>query len=268
MKFEPRLPRDDVNVSRTHPLREAAQLIAGAALITAAFVLAAFVFVELAVRVLPVSWEQRLFSGWTEELAGPSEEAAEVQALVDRLAAHWPENPYALRVAILESETPNAFAAPGGSILLTTGLLEAAESENELAFVLGHEVGHFQGRDHLRMLGRGLIVQIALQALAGVSVSSVPGLVSDLAERSFGRDQEEDADAFGLALVHAEYGHVSGADDFFERLPDADADLGDEVGAWFATHPVTAGRIDALEALAIERGWRTDAALAPLKLAD
>ena len=267
MKFEPRLPRDDVNVSRTHPLREAAQLVAGAALLTTAFVLAAFLAVELAVHFLPASWEQRIFGGWTEALGEQDARSAKAQAIVDRLAAHWEDNPYTLRVAVLSDDGLNAFAAPGGAIIVTSGLLEVAESENELAFVLGHEVGHFRGRDHLRALGRGLIVQVALQAVLVGSAGGIPTLVSDLAERRFGRDQERAADAFGLKLVQAEYGHVTGADDFFERLPDADADFGDEVGAWFATHPVTEGRIEDLAELTEERGWRTDATLRPIELA-
>lgn len=266
MKFEPRLPRDDVNVSRTHPLREAAQLVAGATLLTGAVVVAAFLTVELGVRFLPASWEQRVFSGWLDELGEADARTASVQDLVDRLAAHWGENPYDLRVAILEDEAPNAFAAPGGSILVTSGLLDAAESENELAFVLSHEVGHFRGRDHLRALGRGLVLQVAVQAAIASSAANLPALVTDLASRSFGRDQEQSADAFGLGLVQAEYGHVSGAEDFFERLPDARADLGDDLGAWFATHPVTEGRIEELSNLTRRNGWQDEAELRPLQL--
>jgi len=266
VKFEPRLPRDDVNVSRTHPLREAAQLVAGATLLTGAVVVAAFLTVELGVRFLPASWEQRVFSGWLDELGEADARTASVQDLVDRLAAHWGENPYDLRVAILEDEAPNAFAAPGGSILVTSGLLDAAESENELAFVLSHEVGHFRGRDHLRALGRGLVLQVAVQAAIASSAANLPALVTDLASRSFGRDQEQSADAFGLGLVQAEYGHVSGAEDFFERLPDARADLGDDLGAWFATHPVTEGRIEELSNLTRRNGWQDEAELRPLQL--
>lgn len=266
MNFEPRLPRDDVNVSRTHPLREAAQLAAGAALVTGAFVLVAFLAVEICIRFLPASWEQKVFGSWTEAIGEADARTDSSQAIVDRLASHWTDNPYTLRVAVVSDESPNAFAAPGGAIILTSGLLEAAESENELAFVLGHEIGHFRGRDHLRALGRGLIVQVALQAVLVGSAGGIPSLVSDLAERRFGRDQERAADAFGLELVHAEYGHVAGADDFFERLPDADADFVDEVGAWFATHPVTEGRLEDLAELTRERGWRTDATLQPLAI--
>jgi predicted Zn-dependent protease len=72
------------------------------------------------------------------------------------------------------------------------------------------------------------------------------------------------ADRFGLALVEALYGHVGGADRFFARLPDAKARLGDRAAAWFATHPVSEKRIDALHSHARKRGWSEQGSLQPL----
>ena len=73
-----------------------------------------------------------------------------LQTLLDRVALHWPESPYAFHAVVWEASQPNAFALPGGWVAVTTGLLEGAGSENELAFVLGHELGHFRG--HVRPL--------------------------------------------------------------------------------------------------------------------
>jgi predicted Zn-dependent protease len=80
-------------------------------------------------------------------------------------------------------------------------------------------------------------------------------VVSTLAENGFAREQEREADAFGIALVQAEYGHVAGTDGFFRRLPDATAGIGDEFGSYLATHPVSEARIEALRSLARENGW-------------
>ena len=88
-----------------------------------------------------------------------------VQVLTERLAMHWADNPYAFRVSVLDQSEPNAFAIPGGQIVITRGLLESVSSESELAFVLGHEIGHFKQRDHLRGLGRGIALVIAISAL-------------------------------------------------------------------------------------------------------
>ena len=66
-----------------------------------------------------------------------------LQDLTDRIASHWPDRPYPLRVGVIDEQEPNAFALPGGTILLTRGLLNVTETENELAFVLGHETAIF-----------------------------------------------------------------------------------------------------------------------------
>jgi predicted Zn-dependent protease len=255
VSFEPRLPRDDVNASRTHPLAEAWWLVVGAAAAGLLLALAAFALAEAATRWLPPGFEARLFGGLVDE-HGEHPRAAAARDLLARLAAHWPENPYELRLSVLDEESPNAFAMPGGSISVTRGLLERVESENELAFVLGHEIGHFAGRDHLRAIGRALVLSLSLQAVFGsVGAETVPTIASNLASRGYDRGQERAADRFGLALVAREYGHVAGADRFFARLPDAKARLGDRAAAWFATHPVSEARIDALHAHARAEGW-------------
>jgi Zn-dependent protease with chaperone function len=270
VSFEPRLPRDDVNVSRTHPLVEAGWLILGAAVAGLLLALLAFAATELVSRWLPADLEARWFGGLFESFVGDetSEEPARAEAaraLLARLAAHWPENPYTFQLGVLDDSALNAFALPGGTIVVTRGLLEAAESENELAFVLGHELGHFAARDHLRAIGRGLILSLVMRSMVGAGAGdAVPALSAELASRGFARDQERDADAFALGLVAAEYGHVAGADDFFGRLPDADAGLGARAAAWFATHPVSESRIAALHDLARRRGYPTDGPVAVL----
>jgi Zn-dependent protease with chaperone function len=262
------MPREGVNVSAKHPLAELATLIAGICAAVALLVVAAFLFLEVLIGWIPPSFESRVFGSlWSvdAESEGEDPRLEAATALLERLASHWEENPYQLQLAIMEGESPNAFAVPGGAIYLTRGLLESIESENELAFVLGHELGHFHNRDHLRGLGRGLIVSLALSALVGGSAAeSIPQLVTTLTERGFAREQESDADAFGLALVQAEYGHVAGADGFFRRLPDADAGIADEFASYFATHPVSVSRIEDLWSMAAENGWPVTGELTPL----
>ena len=53
------------------------------------------------------------------------------------------------------------------TMIVTAGLLEKVESENELAFIIGHELGHFRNRDHIRGLGRGLAIGILITAVSG-----------------------------------------------------------------------------------------------------
>jgi Zn-dependent protease with chaperone function len=257
VSFEPRRPRDDVNVSPTHPLAEAAWLLAGAAAAGLLLALLAFAVTEAVSRWLPANLEVRLFGELFDSLpeepgAEAAPHAATARDVLARLAARWKQNPYRFRLVVIDDETLNAFALPGGTLAVTRGLLAAAESENELAFVLGHEIGHFAARDHLRSLGRGLILGFVLRSVVGASAgeAAVPALASELASRGFARDQERDADAFALRLLAAEYGHVGGADAFFLRLPDADAGFAERAAAWLATHPVSESRIAALHELA------------------
>jgi predicted Zn-dependent protease len=270
VSFDPRIPREDVNVSPTHPLVEASWLIGAALLAGVILAFLAFGATELVTRWIPPDLEVRVFAPAFDALAedGAATETARVGAardVLDRLAARWPENPYTFRVFAVDAPEPNAFALPGGAIALTTGLLEQVDSENELAFVLAHELGHFAARDHLRGLGRGLTLGLLLQAIGGFGASdAVPSLASDLASRGFARDQERDADAFALDLVVAEYGHAGGADRFFARLPDAEAELGDRAAVWFRTHPLTEGRIRALRARAAEHGVALEGEPRPL----
>ena len=262
MEFRPRLPAEGINVSRTHPLREAFMLVGGVLAVAALVVVLGALAVDLVVPHIPPHWEARIFGGlWNgsddEDLDQETRQQREaVQSLVDRLAAHWPEAPYPFRVTILDEEMPNALAFPGGLIGVTSGLLEQVESENELAFVLGHELGHFRNRDHLRSLGRGLVLGLVLAVATGSGGSSqLLQLAPMLAERSFAREQERESDSFGLKLVYREYGHVAAADDFFRRIAEPGSPLGRELKGYVSTHPVSETRVADLWALARQQGW-------------
>jgi Zn-dependent protease with chaperone function len=259
VEYRPRTPREGINVGAKHPLSELATLIAGISLTIVVFVVAVFAIIEVVIRWVPPGFESRVFGSLWSADAGSEREDPRLEAaaaLLGRLESHWEKNPYQLRLAIMEEESPNAFAVPGATIYLTRGLLDSVESENELAFVLGHELGHFRNRDHLRGLGRGLIVSLTLSALVGGSAAeSLPQVVTALTESGFAPEQERYADAFGIALVQAEYGHVAGADGFFKRLPDGTADIGDEFASYLATHPVSEARIENLWSLAAENRW-------------
>ena len=249
------------NVSPEHPLAELGTLVLGIGLVGLGLLAVVWLAVEGAVRWLPVSLEERAFPGWSSE--APASLA--LDALVHRLAAHWPEHEYTLRIGVVEADEPNAFALPGGQLLVTSALLRQSESENELAFVIGHELGHLAGRDPLRALGRGLLASLTLAALGGAEGASVAATAAQLGERTFSREQESAADRFALALVAAEYGHVAGAADFLRRLPDAaEAGAATRAASWLATHPRSAERVAELRALAERNGWSTEGDLTPL----
>ena len=268
MEYDPKLPAEGINTSDDHPLREFALLVAGLIGAVLALIAIAALAIDRLVPLVPPALEARWFGGFADAVAAADPRSAPVQALLDRLASHWPDAPYPFRVGVLDEPDPNALALPGGAILVTSGLLDQVASENELALVLGHELGHFRARDHLRGLGRGLAAQLVVGALGGSGelVSGLSGFAGALAQRGFDRRQESQADAFGLSLVQAEYGHVAGARDFFARLASSQRDApnaGHRLARYLETHPLHEDRVEALAAEAAAHGWATEGALTP-----
>jgi len=147
--------------------------------------------------------------------AGQVYDDPELQAYVDRigqrLAAHSDRPDMAFTFTVLDTEMINAFAAPGGYVYVSRGLLPYLDSEAELAGVLGHEIAHVTARHH----GRQKTASVASQ-IAAISTYILTGS-SDLADASsmygaelisgYGREMELEADGLG-----AEYMHRSGYD--------------------------------------------------------
>ena len=270
MEHSPKLPRDDVNAPRSNLLRDVLLLVVGAGGALLLTVVVASAAIDQLIPYVPASWEARIFPrmlGPKGDQDAATKHGALLKRVLAEVAEHWPDNPYDIEIGVLPSEDVNALALPGGTILVTTGLLEATRSENELAFVLGHELGHFRNRDHLRGLGRGLVGQLLGSVVGGGGALDVLMMTEELASRSYSREQERDADAFGLQLVYAEYGHVAGAGDFFERIPDVGDGIEAHALEYMSTHPMSESRADGLSQLAIERGWPLRGRTVPLRVA-
>ncbi len=267
MRFVAKQPREGINVSDTHPLVEAGALIAGLAAIFLIIAMALIFLIEVALYFVPADKEVQIFADWLPEdlvtISPTDERLLETRALVDRLAAHWTDTPYSFRVEISDSDIANAMALPGGLIVVTQGLLDQVESENELAFVLGHELGHFKNRDHIRALGRSIVLSLFFVAITGSDVGGLGITVADLASRGFSRRQESKADEFGLAIVNAEYGHVNEASRLFLRW-DTDSNFVGDIVSYLSTHPNPGDRVEEMRALAAREAWRTDGEIADL----
>ena len=267
MKHTARLPTDGINVSKTDPRKEALVLVVGVgACLIALLVLISF-SMDLIMGWVPFLWEIQAFDGWGHEMktaAGVKQHAADdaLQQLMERMASHWPDVPYDFQTGVIDEALPNALALPGGVVLVTSGLLERVESENELAFILGHELGHFRNRDHLRGLGRQVVTALAL-TIVGVAagaggVTDFMTITQHVTDRRYSREQEFAADLFGLGIVHGEYGHVAGAEDFFTHLADEESLWDSRASSYLSTHPWSEDRIQRLRALARQRGWLTE----------
>ena len=262
MRSVPRLPDDEVNVSKRHPLGEALPLTVGIALLAAlAYSLFAW-SAEIVAGWIPVDVELALYELVEDQL--PSEQGR-LTALTARLASHGPESPYDHHVYVTRDEAPNALAFPGGVIVVTTGLLSAVETENELAFVLAHELGHFHHRDHLVMLGRSVLFKLFL---AGMGLGDLPSSIvletsGSLVGSAYSRDQERAADHYALQLMQAEYGHIAGATGSLARL--TAGDMADFIGGYIGSHPGPSERMGEVLRIAREEGLTITGEERPLR---
>lgn len=178
-----------------------------------------------------------------------------IQALTDDLQGRCTALPYHFQVHVRKAPTINALALPGGHIIVFTGLLDHVTSENELAFVLAHEMGHYAHRDHLRGMGRA-VVFMTISALLFGPESDVSRWVAtglSMTEMSFSRSQETQADEFALETLNCAYGHVAGTTDFFEKIQKED-DPG-MFGHYFSSHPENHQRISHLRNISRNRGF-------------
>lgn len=247
MKYSPKQLKDNVNVSKTHPLMEFSWLFGSLTLIAAVLFLIFGLATDLAVSKTPIEVEQWLGKQALRQF--PSEKNKLLQTHLETLLTSLPENSplhkYDYSVFLSPAKEINAIALPGGNIVIFSGLLKEIESENELAMVLYHELGHFAHRDHLRSLGRGLGLTVASVLFLGGNSTASELLSKTLLSfhARYSQKQEAAADRFGLELLHRHYGHVGGGTDFFLRLAKKS---GGKLPYLLASHPHPQDRIVAL----------------------
>jgi beta-barrel assembly-enhancing protease len=147
------------------------------------------------------------------------------------------------QVRVMKDATPNAFALPGGIILVTDRLLKEAESPDEVAGVLAHEIEHIAQRHILA----GLVRDTILTGLWSITVGDYAGLLVldpstayHIANLEFSRADEAAADAGALQRLRAARIRHDGLATFFERISKR---YGNSVPKWLSTHPSNADRV-------------------------
>ena len=151
----------------------------------------------------------------------------------------------AIKVFVLDHEMINAFALPGGYVVFFRGMIDAAQSPNEIAAVLAHEVGHVENRDPtrhaLRSAGSIGILGLLLGDFAGGAV--VLFLTEQLISANYAQSAESGADEFAFAALEAADVTPAALGDIFERLRDKVGDT-DGVMSHFVSHPTLTSRIN------------------------
>jgi predicted Zn-dependent protease len=178
-----------------------------------------------------------------------AEAAQQYVGLVGMAVAANSATNYKWRFGVFRSDAVNAFAMPGGYVLLSSGLLKMLDSEDELAFVLAHEVAHVQRRHHYQVVLRQRLADQASKNLSSVVQDSDTAKLAQASGQIYARgldkSAEFEADRLGVELMTRSGYDPAAAVTVLEKMQtlkgnDPRAEL------LFSTHPSPAERLDAL----------------------
>jgi Zn-dependent protease with chaperone function len=250
----------DNNITDRNPLRELAWLLTGLVVfVIVLYVVLGFVL-EMTVRQLSPKQEN-----WLWDVMSPGvlfEEVLDDPAALkklerfERIVRSLPDDvlpgAYDVTLHLVDDSDVNAFAYPGGKIVMTSGFMDALKTENAMMFGIGHEIGHFANQDHLHGLGRSA----AMVVISGLFLGQDSGVIQflsgvlNLQELSHSRKAEEEADLWGLKILMAHYGHAGGYEDLFEALKHVEEDsIVKYLPEFLSSHPGTQGRMDRLRSV-------------------
>lgn len=162
---------------------------------------------------------------------------------------------YPVELFVCEDKVVNAFAIPGGKIVVYQGILDAFETWEELAAVLGHELAHVEKRHSLKQMSRNLSTYLVFS----IMTSDASGVTAVFLENAFtlkdmsnSRSMETEADDIGFQYLKDLSVNPQGMVDLFKALQVESPELGENMEKLtkiMSTHPLTQDRIDHAEAL-------------------
>ena len=259
MKYQPALPEHNDNVAQQHPGKDFLVIMGWLLAIAVGLFWVLGLAVDAVVDRLDDDAEARLYAmlpAHAAPAAGARPQQAQLQVLVDGMrqcaGLRLPAT-----VTVNKSDDANAAVLPGGHIVVFSGLMDQVKSENGLSFVLAHELAHITQRDHLRAMGRGIVL-FGIAALLTGSDSGLTELlvpVNSLGHAKYSRTREAAADAAALRTLNCRYGHAGGATELFQSIRARDGD-GLGVSHYVASHPAMQERIDALNQAIREGGMK------------
>lgn len=182
---------------------------------------------------------------------------AALEEMVERLAPHFegtdhPADQVTWRIRVVESQTPNAFALPGGYITVLTQLIEDADSPDMVAGVLAHEMAHVVQRHGLKRMANTVGIYAGMLLVfgdAGGLVGIAGQLGTILTTKFYDREQESEADRFGTeAMIRSGLDPVA-LGRFFQLLKEEYGESLPPNLSWLSTHPGHDSRTAAIEAL-------------------
>ncbi|MBT3585109.1 MAG: M48 family metallopeptidase [Halobacteriovoraceae bacterium] len=197
----------------------------------------------------------KLFSS-IEAKTEQSEDEQKYQRVLNQLVAASNQSHKNFILKIKSGKIVNAFAHMNQEISIYDYVIDNSKTENEVAMILAHELGHYHHRHHLKALGRvGILLSISTMLL-GVDSEITEAVFNtvQMVQMTFSRQQETDCDLYGLELLNKRYGNVTGATGFLTQIEKDSSDLESAV-QYFSTHPHPKERKALIEKVIEERGY-------------
>ncbi|MEP1200121.1 M48 family metallopeptidase [Tateyamaria sp.] len=214
---------------------------------------------EVAYGKTVVNQMERFLGG--KEVGGLACNNPDGRAALDKMTARLTEAGdlrYDLNIGVFNHKMVNAFAAPGGQIVIMRGLLDRAETPDEIAAVLAHEIGHVEARDTtrnaLRAAGSAGLLALVLGDFAGGSAVVVAAEYT--LNASYTREAEAAADVFALNMMEAAGADAEALATFFDSLDGLERTLPD-LPEYLSSHPETTDRAEAARTFAKTQGRTT-----------
>lgn len=176
--------------------------------------------------------------------------SSRINSMGARLVNQLPKKDFEYRFYVVEDETPNAFTIPGARIYVHSGLLKFADSDDMLAGVVAHEIGHAYERHSAKMVSRatgmeqlaGMIFKGEKQKLGQIALGLAGGGILN----SYGRQDEREADDIGYYLLRRAGYSENGLLQFLQKLEKL---AGPGSSSFMSSHPPTTERIERLQRL-------------------
>ncbi|MFW5973266.1 MAG: M48 family metallopeptidase [Bacteroidota bacterium] len=206
------------------------------------------------INLISVEEEWQLGRQIEQEIAQemPVRQDSRISRIGNQMASQTELSGRPWRFYVIEQDEVNAFNAPGGLVYIYRGLINTVASEQELAGVIAHEVGHGAARHGTQRLTR----QYGISVLANVVLGGDPGILEEIvaslvaggAMAQFSQQQEYEADRLGIRYLSRAGYDPRGLVSFFETLIEMRERQPGTVEQFFATHPPTPDRIERAEA--------------------
>lgn len=209
---------------------------------------------EFIANHIPVSFEKTLAKPYyriiVDDDSSCNEQPGfkEINHIFNILKSTIPETRYDLRLHLIKSDIINAFALPGGDIILYSGLLKKTTRPEQLAGVLAHEIQHITNRHGTESLIKDYSLSILISAMTGNTnnSNSTLGIAKFIGLLKNSRENESEADNEGLKMLRQANIDPKGMVEFFEIIKEITGDIPGSI-KYISTHPQTAERIKYLE---------------------